>query len=62
VTRSLRPRVESDETVGYVIAGRAELTIEGQTIRLESGDSWLIPAGFSDHVAGCLLLVIAVTS
>ena len=54
--------MESDETVGYVIAGRAELTIEGQTIRLESGDSWLIPAGFSDHVAGCLLLVIAVTS
>ena len=33
------------ETVGYVIAGRAELTIEGQTIRLEPDDSWLIPAG-----------------
>jgi quercetin dioxygenase-like cupin family protein len=33
------------ETVGYVIAGRAELTIEGQTIRLEPGGSWLIPAG-----------------
>src|SRR5678816_2594179 len=33
------------ETVGYVIAGRAELTIEGQTIRLEPGDSWLVPAG-----------------
>ena len=33
------------ETVGYVIAGRAELTIEGQTIRLDPGDSWLVPAG-----------------
>jgi quercetin dioxygenase-like cupin family protein len=33
------------ETVGYVIAGRAELTVEGQTLRLEPGDSWLVPAG-----------------
>ena len=33
------------ETVGDVIAGRAELTIEGQTIRLEPGDAWLVPAG-----------------
>ncbi len=32
------------ETVGYVISGRAELTIEGQTIKLEPGDSWLVPA------------------
>ena len=33
------------ETVGYVIAGRAELAREGQTLRLEPGDSWLVPAG-----------------
>ena len=33
------------ETVGYVISGRAELTIEGQTLRLEPGDSWLVPPG-----------------
>jgi quercetin dioxygenase-like cupin family protein len=33
------------ETVGYVIAGRAELSLEGQTLRLEPGDSWLVPAG-----------------
>ena len=33
------------ETVGYVIAGRAELTVEGQTLRLEPGDAWLVPAG-----------------
>lgn len=32
------------EVVGYVLAGRAELLIEGQTIRLEPGDSWLVPA------------------
>ena len=33
------------ETVGYVISGRAELTVERQTIRLEPGDSWVVPAG-----------------
>jgi quercetin dioxygenase-like cupin family protein len=33
------------ETVGYVIAGRAELDIEGQTIKLEPGDSWVVPKG-----------------
>jgi mannose-6-phosphate isomerase-like protein (cupin superfamily) len=31
------------ETVGYVIAGRAELVVEGQSVRLEAGDSWLVP-------------------
>jgi quercetin dioxygenase-like cupin family protein len=33
------------ETVGYVISGQAELVVEGQTIMLEPGDSWLVPAG-----------------
>ena len=33
------------ETVGYVISGVAELTSEGQTVRLEPGDSWMVPAG-----------------
>jgi len=33
------------ETVGFVISGRAELTIEGRTIRLEPGDSWLVASG-----------------
>jgi quercetin dioxygenase-like cupin family protein len=36
------------EVVGYVISGRAELEIEGQTVRLEPGDSWVVPAG-SNH-------------
>ena len=30
--------------VGYVLSGRAELEIEGQTVRLEPGDSWVVPA------------------
>lgn len=33
------------ETVGYVIAGKAELHLEDQVIKLESGDSWLVPQG-----------------
>ena len=33
------------ETVGYVIAGCAELTVEGQSVNLEPGDAWLVPAG-----------------
>jgi mannose-6-phosphate isomerase-like protein (cupin superfamily) len=33
------------ETVGFVIAGRAELTIEGQTITLEPMTSWVVPKG-----------------
>jgi quercetin dioxygenase-like cupin family protein len=37
--------VRNYETVGYVIAGRAELEIEGQKILLEPGDSWLVPKG-----------------
>lgn len=33
------------ETVGYVIQGRAELLMEGQTLLLEAGDSWTVPKG-----------------
>jgi quercetin dioxygenase-like cupin family protein len=33
------------ETVGYVIAGRAELHLEGQMVLLEEGDSWVVPRG-----------------
>ena len=33
------------ETVGYVIAGRAELHLEGQVVALEKGDSWVVPKG-----------------
>ena len=41
-----KPAARRDyETVGYVLRGRAELTVEGQTIRLEPGDSWVVPRG-----------------
>jgi quercetin dioxygenase-like cupin family protein len=41
-----KPRTARDyETVGYVIVGRAELHVEGQTILLEPGDSWAVPRG-----------------
>jgi quercetin dioxygenase-like cupin family protein len=33
------------EMAGYVIAGRAELHIEGQVVDLEPGDSWIVPKG-----------------
>jgi quercetin dioxygenase-like cupin family protein len=33
------------ETVGYVIAGRAELHLEGQMVLLEEGGSWVVPRG-----------------
>lgn len=33
------------ETVGYVIAGKAELHLEGQMVLLTPGDSWVVPRG-----------------
>lgn len=43
-----KPTTQRDyETVGYVIAGRAELDLEGQRILLQAGDSWTVPAGAS---------------
>ena len=38
------PSRSSYETLGYVIAGRAELTIEGTNVTLEPGDSYLVPS------------------
>lgn len=35
------------ETVGYVIKGKAELHTEGQILKLEKGDSWVVPKGAS---------------
>jgi len=39
------PTVRDYETVGFVIEGRAELEIEGQTVLLERGSSWSVPKG-----------------
>lgn len=33
------------EVIGYVITGRAELHTEGQMVRLEPGDSYVVPRG-----------------
>jgi quercetin dioxygenase-like cupin family protein len=38
------PTKRDYETVGYVVQGKAELESEGQTLVLEQGDSWLVPA------------------
>lgn len=35
------------ETVGYVVQGMAELHPEGQVVRLEPGNSWVVPKGTS---------------
>jgi quercetin dioxygenase-like cupin family protein len=42
---SKAPTRREYETVGYVIGGVARLHLEGQTVRLEAGDSWLVPKG-----------------
>ena len=43
-----KPMSQRDyETVGYVIAGRAELHLEKQVVLLDPGDSWLVPKGAS---------------
>ena len=39
------PTTRDYETVGYVISGKARLDLEGQTLNLKAGDSWLVPAG-----------------
>ena len=44
-TEGMGEHTRDYETVGYVVSGRAELTLEGQTVKLEPGDSWLVPAG-----------------
>ena len=41
-----KPSARRDyETVGYVLRGRAELHLEGQTVLLAAGDSYVVPKG-----------------
>jgi quercetin dioxygenase-like cupin family protein len=47
------------EVIGYVISGRVELEIEGQTVRQEPGDSWAVPAG-AEHTYRILETLTAV--
>lgn len=37
----------SYEVVGYVLKGKAELHLEGQTLLLNAGDSWAVPKNAS---------------
>ena len=37
------PATRPYETVGYVLAGRAELHLAGQMVILEPGNSWVVP-------------------
>src|SRR5262245_18298421 len=39
------PTKRDYQTVGYVLSGHARLELEGQTVDLKQGDSWLVPAG-----------------
>lgn len=39
------PSRHAYEVVGYALKGRAELLVDGETLTLEPGDSWLVPAG-----------------
>jgi len=41
------PTTREYETVGFVIEGSAELDSEGQRVRLDAGDSWVVPRGAS---------------
>ena len=39
------PRSHDYEVVGYALSGVAELEIDGETVELRAGDSWVVPAG-----------------
>jgi len=43
--KNMKPTARDYETVGYVISGSARLDLDGQTLNLSAGDSWLVPAG-----------------
>ncbi|WP_261664742.1 cupin domain-containing protein [Deinococcus sp. Marseille-Q6407] len=44
-TADKEPHANDYETLGYVISGRAELTVDGETLTLQPGDSYLVPRG-----------------
>ncbi|ACO45326.1 cupin domain-containing protein [Deinococcus deserti] len=58
-TAEKQPSLNSYETLGYVISGRMELTVDGQTLTLEAGDSYFVPSG-AEHVYRVLETLTAV--
>jgi quercetin dioxygenase-like cupin family protein len=47
------------ETVGYLISGELEVTLEGEIATLHPGDSWLVPAGTA-HAYRVIKPIVAV--
>ncbi len=47
------------ETVGYVLSGVLELDLDGQVVRLKSGDSWLVPE-HAKHRYRIVELIVAI--
>ena len=60
-SRSLGKHTRPYETVGYVIEGVANLTVNGDTIQLSQGDSWVVPKGAEHeyHVTGRFVAIEA---
>lgn len=44
-TQDKQPHANDYETLGYVVSGRVELMVDGETYSLEAGDSYLVPRG-----------------
>ena len=40
-----KPHTRDYETVGYVVSGKVEVTVDGETASLSAGDSWHVPGG-----------------
>ena len=58
-TADKEPSRNDYETLGYVISGRVELTVAGQTLTLGEGDSYRVPKG-AEHVYRVLETLTAV--
>ncbi|GGK26756.1 cupin [Deinococcus malanensis] len=58
-TAEKQPSRNDYETLGYVISGRVELTVDGQSVMLEAGDSYRVPSG-AEHVYRVLETLTAV--
>ena len=48
-TADKAPSRNDYETLGYVVSGQVELTVDGQTLTLNPGDSYRVPRG-AEHV------------
>lgn len=58
-TADKQPTCNPYETLGYVVSGRVELTVDGQTLTLGEGDSYCVPRD-TEHVYRVLETLTAV--